>query len=51
MFKFAETCPPNTLGRWVGKRCLEAVDKYEDIIARNVAENLYKRHISQVFLE
>jgi hypothetical protein len=41
MFKFAEK----------GKRYLEAVDKYQDIIARNVSENLYKRHIRPLFLE
>jgi hypothetical protein len=41
MFKFAEK----------GKRYLEAVDKYQDIIAKNVTENLYKRRIKPIFLE
>jgi hypothetical protein len=41
MFKFAEK----------GKRYLEAVDKYQDIIDRNVTENIYGRHIKPVFLE
>jgi hypothetical protein len=34
-----------------GKRYLEAVDKYQDIIARNMAENLYGRHIKSIFME
>jgi hypothetical protein len=41
MFKFAE----------MGKRYLEAVDKYQDILAKNVTENIYKRHIRPTFLE
>jgi hypothetical protein len=51
MFKVAEK----------GKRYLEAVDKYQarlprvfggqDIIARNVTENLYDRHIKSIFME
>jgi hypothetical protein len=34
-----------------GTRYLEGVDKYEDIIAKNVMENIYKRHIRPIFLE
>jgi len=40
-FKFAEK----------GKRYLEGVDKYHDVIAGNVTGNLYGRHIKPVFLE
>jgi len=40
IFKFAEK------GRY-----LEAVDKYQDIIARNVTENIYDRHIKSIFME
>jgi len=40
-FKFAEK----------GKRYLEGVDKYEDIIAKNVTENICERHIRPIFLE
>jgi len=40
-FKFAEK----------GKRYLERVDKYEDIIAKNVTENIYERHIRPIFIE
>lgn len=34
-----------------GARYLDALDKYEDIIARNVMENLYERHIRTIFME
>lgn len=32
-------------------RFLDALDKYEDIIAENVTENIYERHIRRVFIE
>lgn len=35
----------------MGARYLDAVEKYEDIIARNVTENLYERHIRPIFVE
>jgi len=34
----------------MGKRYLDALDKYEDIIAQNVTENLYERHIKPIFM-
>jgi len=34
----------------MGRRYLDAVDKYEDIIAKNVTENIYERHIKPVLL-
>jgi predicted transcriptional regulator len=40
IFKFTEK----------GKRYLEAVDKYQDILAKNVRENLCGRHIKPIFL-
>jgi hypothetical protein len=35
----------------MGRRYLDAVDTYEDIIAKNVTENIYERHIKSIFLE
>ena len=35
----------------MGHSYLDAVDKYEDIIAQNVTENIYERHIKPLFLE
>ena len=35
----------------MGTRFLDAMDKYEDIIARNVTENIYERHIKPLFIE
>jgi len=32
-------------------RFLDALDKYEDIIAQNVTENIYERHIKPLFLK
>lgn len=34
----------------MGPRYLNALAKYEDIIARNVTENIYKRHIKPLFI-
>ena len=34
----------------VGTRFYDALDKYEDIIAQNVTENIYERHIKPLFL-
>ncbi len=34
----------------MGKRFTNALDKYEDIIAQNVAENIYDRHIRRLFV-
>jgi len=34
----------------MGRRYLDALDKYEDIIAKNVTENIYERHIKPVLL-
>jgi len=34
----------------MGTRFLDAMDKYEDIIARNVTENIYERHIKPLFI-
>jgi len=35
----------------MGTRFTDALDKHEDIIAQNVAENIYQRHIKPVFME
>jgi hypothetical protein len=35
----------------MGTRFTKALEKHEDIIAQNVAENIYKRHIKPVFME
>jgi hypothetical protein len=35
----------------MGTRFLNALEKHEDIIAQNVAENIYERHIRLVFME
>ena len=35
----------------MGTRFTNALDKHEDIIAQNVAENIYERHIKPVFME
>jgi len=35
----------------MGTRFTNALDKHEDIIAQNVAENIYQRHIKPVFME
>ncbi len=35
----------------MGNRYLNALDKYQDTIAQNVAENIYQRHIRPVFME
>ncbi|OHB75454.1 MAG: hypothetical protein A2Z25_06900 [Planctomycetes bacterium RBG_16_55_9] len=34
----------------IGPRFLNALDAYEDIIAQNVAENIYERHIRRFFV-
>jgi len=34
----------------MGERYLNALAKYEDIIARNVTENIYERHIKPLFM-
>jgi hypothetical protein len=34
----------------MGPRYFDALDKYEDIIARNVTENIYDRHIKPLFI-
>ncbi|MHC4461744.1 MAG: tagaturonate epimerase family protein, partial [Planctomycetota bacterium] len=34
----------------MGERYLNALEKYEDIIARNVTDNLYERHIKPLFI-
>ena len=34
----------------MGERYLNALAKYEDIIARNVTENIYDRHIKPLFM-
>ena len=34
----------------MGPRFLNALDTYEDVIARNVSENIFERHIRPVFL-
>jgi hypothetical protein len=35
----------------MGQRFLDALDEYEDIIAQNVTENIYERHIKPIFVE
>ena len=35
----------------MGTRFFDALDKYEDIIAQNVTENIYARHIKPLFLK
>jgi hypothetical protein len=35
----------------IGTRFTDALEKHEDIIAQNVAENIYQRHIKPVFME
>jgi hypothetical protein len=35
----------------MGHSYLDALEKYEDIIAQNVTENIYERHIKPLFLE
>jgi len=35
----------------MGTRFSGALDKYEDVIAKNVTENIYERHIKPVFME
>lgn len=35
----------------MGQRYLDVLDKYEDIIAQNVMENIYERHIKPIFME
>ncbi len=34
----------------MGPRFLNALEKYEDVIAQNVTENIYERHLKRVFL-
>jgi len=34
----------------MGTRYLDALQKYEDIVAQNVTENLYERHIKPIFV-
>ena len=34
----------------MGERYLRALEKYEEIVAKNVTENLYERHIKPIFL-
>jgi hypothetical protein len=35
----------------MGERFTNALEKHKDIIARNVAENIYERHIRPIFME
>ena len=35
----------------MGTRYIDALEKYEDIIASNVTENIYERHIKSLFLD
>jgi len=35
----------------MGTRFTDALDRHEDIIAQNVAENIYERHVRPVFME
>jgi hypothetical protein len=35
----------------MGQRYLDALNKYEDIIAQNVTENIYERHIKPLFMD
>ncbi len=34
----------------MGERYLDALEKYEDVIAANVTDNIYQRHIRRVFM-
>lgn len=34
----------------LGREYLDALEKYEDIVAKNVTENIYDRHIKRVFI-
>jgi hypothetical protein len=34
----------------MGKRYLDALEKHEATVARNVTENLYERHLKPLFL-
>ena len=34
----------------MGARYLDALEKYEDIVAQNVTENIYERHIKPIFM-
>jgi hypothetical protein len=38
------------IGAEMGERYLTALAEYEDIIARNVTENIYERHVKPVFM-
>jgi hypothetical protein len=35
----------------MGERFTNALEKHEDVIAQNVAENIYQRHIKPIFME
>jgi hypothetical protein len=35
----------------MGSRYINALEKYEDTIAKTVAENIYDRHIKRIFLD
>ena len=35
----------------MGSRYIEALVKHKEIIARNVTENIYERHIKPIFIE
>jgi len=35
----------------MGTRYLDALEKYEDIVAQNVTENIYERHIKPIFAD
>jgi len=35
----------------MGTRFLDALDKHSDVIAQNVAENIYERHVRRIFTE
>jgi len=34
----------------MGEQYLNAIEKYEDVIAKNVSENIYERHIKPIFM-
>jgi hypothetical protein len=34
----------------MGHSYLDALEKYKDIIAQNVTENIYQRHIRPIFI-
>jgi len=34
----------------MGQRFLDALEEYEEVIAKNVTANLYERHIRRLFL-